>query len=370
MRGRTEVVIDLGAIAHNFRQIRSRIGPAVRIMVVVKADGYGHGAVRVSQTVVKEGADALAVTTVAEGIELRKAGLKIPILILGPLFSGEIESVINYYLTPTLLDFKIAELLSQWARKRGRVVSIHINVDTGMGRLGIHYEKADQFALAVSQLANLQIEGIYSHFSSAEFDADFTLQQIRRFKSVFLSLKKKGIDPPLKHISNSAALLGIPEAYFNMVRPGLVIYGYCPGCSWADEIKFRPSMGCRSRIVLLKTVPAGASLSYGRTYVTFSQTRIAIIPVGYADGYPLSLSNRGWVLIRGKKAAVVGKICMDQTIIDVTHIEDVQVEDEVILWGSQGEKSIRLEELSLKAKTIPYEFLTVIGGKLPRVYRE
>ncbi len=370
MRGRTEVVIDLGAIAHNFRQIRSRIGPAVRIMVVVKADGYGHGAVRVSQTVVKEGADALAVTTVAEGIELRKAGLKIPILILGPLFSWEIESVINYYLTPTLLDFKIAELLSQWARKRGRMVGIHINVDTGMGRLGIYYEKADQFALAVSQLANLQIEGIYSHFSSAEFDADFTLQQIRRFKSVFLSLKKKGIDPPLKHISNSAALLGIPEAYFNIVRPGLVIYGYCPGCSWADEIKFRPSMSCRSRIVLLKTVPAGASLSYGRTYVTFSQTRIAIIPVGYADGYPLSLSNRGWVLIRGKKAPVVGKICMDQTIIDVTHIEDVQVEDEVVLWGSQGEKNIQLEELSLKAKTIPYEFLTVIGGKLPRVYRE
>jgi len=372
MRKRLWAEIDLSTISHNLRQIKKRVGSSVKIMGVVKANAYGHGLIAVSNLLVKEGIDALCVDNVEEGIELRKGGIFIPILILSSFWEEEVDLICNYQLTPTIFEKETAEILSRRALERGRKIKIHINVDTGMGRAGIPYKKAVEFIEEVNKFAGIEIEGIYTHFSSAdEEDGKYSSLQISRFQEVVEKLKKRGIDPPLKHIANSAALLNIPSSFnfncFNAIRPGLLLYGYYPSPLVTRSISLKPSLCLKSRVIFVKRVPPGSFLSYNRTYVTTRSTFIAILPVGYGDGYPRSLSNRGEVLIRGKRFPLVGRVCMNQSLVDTGDIK-VKVEDEVVLWGTQGRGKISLEEVALKANTIPNELVTNLSQKVSRVY--
>jgi len=364
------VEVDLGAIRHNLQQVKRRVGSSVKIMAVVKADAYGHGARRVSKVLVEEGVDALAVTDFNEGASLRQIGIDVPILILGSLSSEEIDSLLHYSLTPTIFDFNTAEMLSLLAKSSGRRVGVHINIDTGMGRFGISYKEAPSFIEKIANLEGLKIEGIYSHFSSAEEGDDFSHTQIELFQNVLKKMNKKGIYPSLQHISNSAGVINLPRSYFNMVRPGLIIYGYYPSPKVSDELILKPSMCLKTEVAFVRRVPKGMSLSYGRAYVTSEPASIAILPVGYAHGYPRCLSNKAEVLIRGERASLVGRICMDQTLVNVTHIKGVRRGDEVILWGGQGEEKVSLEEVSLKANTIPYELVTNVGKSVYRIYKD
>ena len=364
-------VIDLAAIRHNLRQIREKIGPSVKIIAVVKADGYGHGMLKVSQALLREKVNALAVADLEEGIKLREGGISTPVLVLGPFTKGQVKAFLHYHLTPTVVEEGMAQELSRMAKNLQRQIGVHINIDTGMGRLGISYERAVSFIEKIRSLEGIRIEGVYTHFSSAEEkDKTFSLLQIERFRRALESLEKRGINPPLKHASNSAAVLDLAESYFNAVRPGLAIYGYYPSPFVSRSLTLRPSMSLRCKITFIKRVPSGTSIGYGRSYVTCRATSIAILPIGYANGYPYSLSNRAEVLVRGRRAPVRGRICMDQTLIDVGHIREAKVGDEVVLWGTQGRESISVEEVSLKASTIPYELLTNVGKGVRRVYKE
>jgi len=363
--------IDLAAIRYNLREIKKKIGPLVKVMMVVKADGYGHGMVEVSKTVLKEGADALAVDNLEEGVELREAGINTSILILGSLAQEEVESLIHYRLCPTIMDKGIAEEISRAARRVKKEVKVHINVDTGMGRLGVRGEKALSFIEEIGKLDGIKIEGVYTHFPSAEEkDKTFSHLQIQRFQCVLKGLRERGIYPSLVHASNSAGVLNLPESYFNMVRPGLIVYGYYPCPEVSYSIMLRPSMSLKCKIAFIKKVPAGASISYGRTYTTSQDTSIAVLPIGYGDGYPYSLSNKARVLIGGRWAPVVGRICMDQTTVDMGDATGVKVGDEVVLWGTQGKERISVEEVSTWANTIPYELLTRVGRGVRRVYKD
>jgi alanine racemase len=363
--------IDLAAIRRNLREIKRKIGPLVKVMVVVKADGYGHGMVEVSKAALKEGVDALAVDNLEEGVELREAGINTSILILGPLAQEEIEPLTYYHLCPTILDKGIAEEISRASRRNRKEVKVHINVDTGMGRLGVRWEKALSFIEEVGKMDGIKIEGVYTHFPSAEEkNKAFSHLQIQRFQSILKGLRGKGICPFLVHASNSAGVLNLPESYFNMVRPGLIVYGCYPSSEVSHSITLKESMSLKCKMAFIKKVPAGASISYGRTYITPQTTSIAILPIGYADGYPYSLSNKAEVLIRGRRAPILGRVCMDQTIVDVGHIRGVKVGDEVVLWGNQEKERISVQEVSSWANTIPYELLTRIGRSVQRVYRD
>ncbi|MEA3485211.1 MAG: alanine racemase [Candidatus Aerophobetes bacterium] len=362
--------IDLAAIRHNLREIKKKIGPLVKIMVVVKADGYGHGMVEVSKAALKEGVDALVVDNLEEGVEIREAGINVPILILGPLAQEEIGPLIYYHLCPTILDKGVAEEISRASRKAKKKVKVHVNVDTGMGRLGVYWEKALSFIEGVGKMDGIKIEGVYTHFPSADGkNKAFSHLQIQRFQSILKGLRGKGICPSLVHASNSAGVLNLPESYFNMVRPGLIVYGCYPSSEVSHSIMLGESMSLKCKIAFIKKVPAGASISYSRTYTIPKATSIAILPIGYADGYPYSLSNKAEVLIGGRRAPILGRVCMGQTIVDVGHIRGVKVGDEVVLWGNQGKERISVEEVSFRANTIPYELLTRIGRNVRRVYR-
>jgi len=364
------VEIDLEAIRYNLQQIKKRVGPSVKIMAVVKSDAYGHGVKRVSKVLVEEGVDAFAVTDFDEGVSLREIGVDIPILILGSLFSDEVNSLLHYNLTPTIFDFKTAEMLSLLAKSSGKRVKVHINIDTGMGRFGISHKEAPLFIEKIANLKGLKIEGIYSHFSFAEEGDGFSYNQIELFQSILKNINEKGIYPSLRHISNSAGIINFPNAYFNMVRPGLIIYGYYPSPKVSNELILKPSMSLKTKVSFIRKVPKGTSLSYGRTYVTSEPTSIAILPIGYANGYPRYLSNKAEVMVREKRVSLVGRICMDQTLVNVTHIKEVREGDEVVLWGSQGKQGISLEEVSLKADTIPYELVTNVGKSVYRIYKD
>jgi len=364
-------LINLAVVRHNLRKIREKIGPSIRIMAVVKADGYGHGMLKISQVILKEKVDALAVANVEEGVELREGGIGASILILGPLSEEGVEPLIHYHLTPTVIDEGMVQKLSGIARSTQKEIGVHINVDTGMGRIGVPYEKAVSFIEKVRGMEGIRIKGIYTHFSSAEEkDKAFSLLQVERFQNILKKLKERKIYPLLKHASNSAAVLDLPDSYLNMIRPGLLIYGYYPSLYVSRSITLKPSMSLRCKIMFIKKVSSGTSIGYGRSYITPRPTSIAILPIGYAHGYPYSLSNKAEVLIGGRRAPVIGKICMDQTLVDVGHIRETKVGDEVVLWGTQGEENLSLEEISLKANTIPYELLTNVGKGVQRIYKD
>lgn len=366
----TTAEVDLEALAYNYNQLRRFASPSVKFLAVVKADAYGHGAIPVAKKLEELSTDFLGVARVQEGVELRNGGITKPILVLSGVYQEEVEEVLAYQLTPLVYRWEIAEALSVAAGKRGKKIPLHIKVDTGMGRIGVLAEEVAVFADRVRKLENLEIEGIASHLSTAdEGDSAFAEEQLERFSRAIEEMKKLDIDPPFRHIANSAALVNLPAAHFTVVRPGIMLYGSYPAPSLKDKISLRQVMSWKSRIADLKKLPAGYPISYGRTFITQRPSLIAAIPVGYADGYHRLFSNRGEVLIKGMRAPVVGRVCMDWTMVDVTAIAGVEVGDEVVLMGSQSGQEITPEEMGGWIGTISYEILCSVGKRVPRVYK-
>ena len=366
----TTAEVDLGTLAYNYHQLRQFASPSVKFLAVVKADAYGHGAIPVSRKLEELGTDFLGVATVQEGAELRNAGIKKPILVLSGIYQEEAEDVLTYQLTPMVYRLKIAEILSAAAKKQGKKIPVHIKVDTGMGRIGVLAEEAAAFANRVRKFENLDIEGVASHFSTADGgNSSFAEEQLQRFTRTLEEMKNVDIDPPYCHIANSAALVTLPAAHFTLVRPGIMLYGSYPSSSLKDKVPLRQVMSWKSLVANLKKVPKDYPISYGRTFITQRPSLIAAIPVGYADGYNRLFSNRGEILINGMRAPVVGRVCMDWTMADVTDVPGVAVGDEVVLLGSQLGKEITAEELGERIGTIAYEILCSVGKRVARIYR-
>ncbi|MFC1621516.1 alanine racemase [Candidatus Omnitrophota bacterium] len=364
----TYAEIDLNAMRHNLRKIKGIVGKDMEILGIVKADAYGHGMLEVSRTLLKQGVKYLGVASLDEAASLRAAGIKAKIIVLGSILPQETEGVLKYNAIQAVSDLRIAKALSKLARKKKKNIRIHIKIDTGMGRLGFWHEEAIGFVKTIASLKNLIIDGIFTHFPSAESDAPFTQKQIKDFNFLMKELWRCGIDIPIKHTSNSMALVDFKESHMNMVRPGLIMYGLHPREDLLKRLDLRPVLKLKTKIVHLKSLARGRSVSYGRTYVAGEDTKIATIPVGYGDGYSRHLSNRADVLIKGRRAPVVGRVCMDMTMVYVGHIKDVKVGDEAVLIGSQGKDIIRAEELANLIYTIPYEIVCNIGRRIPRIY--
>lgn len=361
--------IDLGAMRHNVRRIRQLIGRDIKMLGVVKADAYGHGMKEVSMVLAEEGVEYLGVASLDEARELRQSGVKNKILALGSILPEEAEGVLRFNVIQTVSDLRIARTLSKLGEARKKNIKVHIKIDTGMGRLGFWHEEAIGFIKKIASMNRIIIDGIFTHFPSAEDDKIFTLSQIKIFNAFIKDLHTHKIDIPVKHASNSMALIDFKEAHMNMVRPGLIMYGLHPRGGLFGRLDIRPVLKLKTKIVHVKLVPKGRSVSYGRAYIANEDTKIATIPVGYGDGYHRYLSNRADVLIRGKRAPIVGKICMDMTMVYVGHIKDVRVGDEVVLIGRQGKDAIRVEELAGLIYTIPYEIVCGIGRRVPRIYK-
>jgi alanine racemase len=367
------VEIDLAAIAHNVRMIRQRVGRGVGIIGVVKSDAYGHGASRVGRLLQSMGVGMLAVAGVEEGIVLRDRGINIPILVLGCIFQEEVEAILRYSLTPNLCDRDVARKLAGSAKSLDKVAKVHVKIDTGLGSLGVHHGEAVRFIRDVANTENLFIEGIFTHFSSSsEIDNNHTYEQLCIFNDIVREIESLGIHVPLKHAANSGAVLGTPEALFNLVRPGMLLYGLRP--SYPDvvcgrhSIDVHPAMTLKSSLGFIKNISAGDTVSYGRTFKAQRPTKVGILPLGYDNGYIRALSNRSEVLIRGQRAPVIGRVRMNHVQIDVTDVPGVKVGDEVILFGSNGGLSISVEEVAELINTVPYEVVCAAGRSNPKVY--
>jgi len=363
--------IDLKALAFNYRQIKRRILKGSRIMGIVKADAYGHGAVPVALELEKLGAEYLGVAMCEEGVELRKGGVKAPILILGGIYSEEqAECVLRHRLTPVVFEEKALQLLSKKARRNHREVKVHLKVETGMGRFGVSVDSWADFLGKLKRCKNIDVEGILSHFSMADEDGgSFSSEQWEKFKWGLKTAEEQGIKFKYFHIANSGNLTAFPFYSGNLVRPGIMLYGSYPSSSLREVIKLQPVMTLKTKIHFLKTVPPGTKISYGGTFITQRETRVATLPIGYADGYNRQLSNRGEVLIRGKRAPVIGRVTMDYMMVDVTDIPRVSTGDEVVLVGTQGKGRITAEDIAEKIHTISYEVFCSIGKRVPRVYK-
>ncbi len=365
---RSWVEVDLDSFSRNWEELKRLVGPDVRIMQVVKADAYGHGALELSSVALRNGAWALGVANADEGVQLRASGITAPIVILSPSPDSEIGQIVKYGLTPSVSEASFARELQKSARKSGIRVPVHIEVDTGMGRGGtIHYEAFDLIR-AVLDMPSLDLEGIFTHLSSSEVLVDYNNRQWTHFRNLLAKLEENRIRIPLKHMSNSGAVLNFPEYNLDLVRPGIMTYGIYPGPETRDKADLAPVMSFKTRVVLLKEFPEGYSIGYNRTYITYRPTRIATIPVGYGDGYGILLSNSGEVLIRGRKAPIVGRISMDMCTIDVSHIPDCAIGDEVVLMGRQGDGCISANEIAARTNTISYDVLCALGKRAPRIF--
>jgi alanine racemase len=366
---KTWAEIDLDAITYNFKQIKKTVGTRVRVLAAIKANAYGHGLVTVGKHLEKLGIDFLGTSSVDEALELRCASVKCPILNLSNLLAEEVEAVIKFNITPAITDIKVAQVLNKKALLYNKKIPVHIKIDTGMGRIGIWYENAATLLEDLKSLNNLIIEGVYTHFPSAEIDREFTCEQIKRFNLLREKIESIGIQPKYLHTANSAAIFHYKQAHFNLVRPGLALYGVLPNSALKNKLRLKPALSLKTKIAFLKKVPKGRSISYGRTFITKRNTRIATLPVGYADGYSHLFSNKAKVLIKGKFYPVVGRVCMDQTMVDIGLKDDIKVGDEVILIGRGGKNEIKVEDLANICSTIPYQILCWIGSRVPRVYK-
>ncbi len=366
----TRLIIDLDAIRSNIRNIRKAVGDKVKIMTIVKGFGYGHDESKIARTLLDASVDYLAVAIPDEGIKLRRSEIKAPILVLGPTSPEEAHKLIDFDLAQMVCTLQLAQALHLEAKRENKKAKVHIKVDTGMGRIGLSPKEVLPFLQSLERLDCLELEGIMTHFSVADDPTgrDYTNKQLADFIDLLDELKRHGYSFELRHAANSAAAIAYPESRLNMVRIGIALYGYYPNKALASMIKLTPAMTLLTRIAYLKTVPPGTSISYGRTFKTERETKIATIPIGYNDGYPRALSNKGEVLVRGKRAPVIGNVCMDMTIIDVTDIPGVSLDDEVVLFGYAGDTHLPVEELSDKAGTINYEIISRISHRVPRVY--
>jgi len=373
----TWVQVDLEAIAHNVQRIVEMVGPKVIVMAVLKADGYGHGAIRVARTALNNGARYLGVASINEGTALRRAGITAPILVLGYTPAWQARELVLNGLSATVFSLDVARALSRAAADLpalgvaarpgyGRVPT-HVKVDTGMGRLGLLPDEVLPFVLELQRLPNLVVEGIFTHFSVADSDPDYTQWQLDRFQQVLGTLAEAGIRPPLAHAANSAAVLTLPESHLDMVRPGIALYGLHPSPQVRCPPDFRPALRFKTQVAQVKTLPAGSYVGYGNTHRTSGEERIAVIPVGYADGFRRAPRHWGEVLVRGQRAPIVGRVSMDQTMIDVTAIPGVRQGDEAVLIGEQGDEQITAEEVAERLGTISYEVVSEILARVPRI---
>ncbi|MBW2673575.1 MAG: alanine racemase [Deltaproteobacteria bacterium] len=366
---RSWVEIDLDSFRDNWADINRPVGAGVKVLQVVKADAYGHGAIEISRAAVRNGVYALGVANADEGVQLRIGGIEAPIIILSPSTTPEIDEIIKYNLIPSVSDIHFAKTLSDSLVEKGEHLSVHIEIDTGMGRGGTIYSDAIAMVKAVIALPRIEVEGIFSHLSVSEVEDDeYNALQWRLFGEVLKGLEQEGITIPLRHISNSGGVLNFSAFNLDMVRPGLMTYGVYPGPDTASKAQLTPVMTFKTTVVILKDFPAGYSIGYGRTHVTERPTRIATIPVGYGDGYGAVMSNQGEALIRGRRAPIVGRISMDMCTVDVTHLPDCEIGDEVVLMGRQGDEYLSAGEIAEKAGTISYEILCALGKRAPRVF--
>ncbi|MBV9928821.1 MAG: alanine racemase [Acidobacteria bacterium] len=362
--------VDLDALAWNFRAVRERVGPGVRVMGVVKADAYGHGAAECARRLEAEGADWFGVATPEEGLALRRAGITRPVLSFGGFWQGQAEACVAEGLVPVVCRLDMAEAIDAAARAAGVVADVHLKVDTGMGRLGVRYDEAAEFAERLRSFGHVRVDGLMTHFAAADEPRRdcFTTEQLGRFREAVAAIKARGFNPTYEHMANSAATFAHPETRGNMVRPGGVLYGL-----WRDVLpplddapELRPVMSLRTHVTLLKRVHAGETLGYGCTYEAASEMTVATVPAGYADGYMRALSNRGRVIVRGQYVPVVGRVSMDLTLLDVTGVEGVRVGDRVTLLGADGEQRLPAEDLARTAGTLSYEITCGISARVPR----
>ena len=374
--------IDLKAIAHNVAELRRITQPEARLMAVVKANGYGHGAIEVARCALQNGAAMLGVARIDEGIRIREAGIRVPILICGYTLPNRAADLLEYELTPCVYTIPSAQALSRTAASLGKKIKAHLKVDTGMGRLGqlpknfkannstaINADDIED-ALTIADLEGLELEGIFTHFATADSsDKSYAEKQLHRFINYLKRLHQAGVNPPVRHAANSAALIDMPQSHLDMVRPGIAVYGLYP----SDEVQkkkvsLKPAMALKTRIIHLKKVPAGFKVSYGITHETQKPTTIATVPVGYADGLSRLLSSRGQMLVHGQRVPIIGRVCMDLTMLDVGSVENVQMDDEVVILGQQGNETLTADEMAALLNTINYEIVSTITDRVPRVY--
>jgi alanine racemase len=369
----TVAEINLAALRHNYSLLAQRTPKGCGILAVVKADAYGHGFMDVALELESLGVTAYAVAFLAEGIQLRKSGIDRPILLLGGIYPGQERKTVGFNLSTAVFSVEQAAALNEAARKLYRKAKIHVKIDTGMGRLGIPFREAAAFFKELRSLPNLEIEGVFSHFASAdeldEGGKEYTRQQVAGFQEALAAARSAGFAPRYVHIANSAAALALDLSFCNLIRPGITLYGVLPSPDFQGMVELEPVMRLRSVVAMLKWVEPGTSISYGRRYTAGERRLIASVPIGYADGYCRSLTNRGEALVRGKRARVAGTVCMDWIMLDVTGIEGVAVGDEVTLLGPDPKGDcISAEELASAAGTIPYEIFCGISKRVPRVY--
>jgi len=364
----TWVEIDLQAIAHNVREIVSWVGPSIKVMAVLKADAYGHGAIKVARTALNNGAAWLGVACLGEALALRHAGIDAPILILGFTPAWQARDAVLEDATTTVFSFEVAEALSRAAQSLGRVAQVHVKVDTGMGRLGLSPSDAARFVKSLHSLPGLQVDGIFTHMAAAD-DADlsYTRWQLAQFDETLATLSDSGLLPPHIHAANSACLFRLKESHYNMVRPGIALFGLNPSSEAPCPTNMRPALAFKCQVAQVKELPPGSFVSYGRTFQTSRLSRIAVIPVGYADGFRRAPAHWREVLVRGHRAPIVGRVCMDQTMIDVTDIPGVRQGDEVVLIGAQGHEAITVDEVARHLGTINYEVVSEILARVPRM---
>lgn len=366
--------INLDAVCHNVAQVQKKVGGEVKVMVVVKTNGYGHGAVPLAEALARRNhVYGFAVATAAEGVELRRHGITQPILVLGYSFEDQYHAIVEYNLTQTVFQLETARVLSDLAALKGKKAAVHIKVDTGMGRIGFRpVEQSVELVKEICSLPGLSVEGVFTHFACAdEADKTSANQQEEKFVAFLKMLEQAGVQIPLQHVCNSAAIIDFDDRYFNLVRSGIMTYGLYPSeevCK--NAVALIPALALKSHVAFVKTIQAGESVSYGSDYTAEEERVIATIPVGYGDGYPRRLSGKGRVLIHGQPAPIIGRICMDQFMVDVSGIPGVRQNDPVVLVGEMGENVISVEELAELAGSFHYEFICNINQRVPRVYLE
>ncbi|MBQ2677135.1 MAG: alanine racemase [Clostridia bacterium] len=374
---RTWAEINIDSISHNYHTIKNLLKPEVQMMAVVKADAYGHGVQYIAPELDKLGADWFAVSNLEEAMQLRNLNIVKPILILGYTPPNMAKALSDYNISQTVFDLSYAKALSSYAVENNVTVKIHIKIDTGMGRLGFVYHKLNDTACideiyTACTLDNLESEGIFTHFASSDLDGDesgeFTKTQFKLFCTATDELEQKGVSFKLRHCCNSAATLNNPEYQLDMVRPGIILYGMHPSAALKDRADLKPAMCLKSVVSMVKTLSSGDSISYGRTFTVNDNITVATVPVGYADGYPRSLSNKGYVMINGKKANIVGRICMDQMVVDVTDIDNVTASQEILLFGTDDNGTLSVEDFSCLCGTINYETVCIVGKRVSRVF--
>lgn len=364
----TWVEVDLDRFAGNLRAVRDQIGPDREILLVIKADAYGHGAIEMAEAAALEGVTQFGVATLHEGIQLRRAGVTLPIAVLSPLLPAEIDEAVAHQLDPSVGDRGFARALSDAAQRAGRPQRFHVEVDTGMGRTGVRTDEACDFLADVTALPGLRLASLYTHFPDAEADdLTFASQQVARFSALVEACARRGIRPPRLHAANSAGTVNVPGALYDWVRLGLVAYGHAPPRNDAG-LRVQPVMSFKSRIVQLRDHPAGTPISYSRTFVTSRPSRVGVVAVGYGHGYSWLMSGRGRMLVRGQFVPILGRVTMDLTMVDVTDLPAVEVGDEVVLFGDQGDAVLSIEEVARGSETLPYEIMCTIGKRVTRIY--